>query len=502
VSGAVPTRPVLIVALGGVPLAAATASTISYALVRQVLGSPAAAELDFAEPGSDLIDRAVIGTEVVLRKERDLLFQGQLAAVRMAYDGAGGRVLRVRAFDPLHTARRRRVTLARQDASAATLGAEIARNLGVTFRCAATPYVHPLLFQTGQSDFELLATLAEEAGLYPILVDGELSLVTLEGQGEPLPMRLGQNLHALTVGVSDEQALRRTETFGWRIDTLEPIRETAALSRQDAFEMHDVRMGADPDGAVRLLLDRIVGAGAQAQGLAQAAMDHAAAAEAMAEGVAEGDPAISPGRPIEIADVASRFCGRYVVTTAVHRFSVSAGYTTGFTTVPPSFRGRDRRAVVTYGTVSDVHDPSEVGRCRVKLASFGELETGWLQNAVPGAGKGRGLACLPELHDTVLVVFPDGDPANGFVLGGLYGIERLPRGVNVRQGRPFVLRTAGGQALELGRDASLARLSTAAGSLVELTPDRLRIASVTDLLIEAPGRSITIRANAINLEQG
>lgn len=501
-SGALLSRPVLAVSLDGSPLTREAAATLTGAMVRQSLGAPAAAELDFAEPGNDLIEQAVVGAALVLRTNRDSLFEGQLASVRMVYDGAGGQVLRLRAYDGLHKARLRRAAVAREDASASTLGAEIAGRLGVGFSCATTPYVRPLLFQTGGSDLELLVTVAAEEGLYPILLGGELALVTLEGRGEPVPLRRGRNLHELSIGVSDEQALRRADTLGWRTDTLDPVNEKVAQSRQDAFEMHDVRLDADPDSAVRLLLDRIVGAGAQAQGLAQAAMDRAAAAEAVAEGVADGDAAIAPGRPVEVQGAAPRFCGRYVVTVALHRWTVSAGYTTEFSTASPPLRERDRRAVITCGKVTDVHDPSEAGRCRVKLVGFADVETGWLQSTAPGAGKGRGLAFLPDVDDAVLVVLPDGDPANGFVLGGLYATQRLPRGVNIRKARPFVVRTAGGQGLELGHNASLARLFTSAGSLVELTPDLLRIASVTDLLIEAPGKTVTIRANAINLEQG
>jgi phage baseplate assembly protein gpV len=112
------------------------------------------------------------------------------------------------------------------------------------------------------------------------------------------------------------------------------------------------------------------------------------------------------------------------------------------------------------------------------------------------------MVAFPELGDDVLVVFPDGDPARGIVLGGLYGRKRLPRGLGRRRSRPFVLRTGSGQGLELAADSALARLSTSSGSLVELTPANLRIAAASDLVIEAPGKTITIRAAAVNFERG
>jgi phage baseplate assembly protein V len=191
-----------------------------------------------------------------------------------------------------------------------------------------------------------------------------------------------------------------------------------------------------------------------------------------------------------------------VLTETVHQIDAETGYTVTFSSAPPQPVRRRRTPLVTHGEVAAIDDPDGLGRCRVALTSFGKLPTGWLQVLVPGAGKGKGLAVLPELGDGVMVLLPDGDPAQGFVLGGLYGEQRLPRGAAVQRDRPFVLRTAGGQGLELGRDTPLARLSTSGGSLVELTPRQMRLAAASDLLIEAPGKVITIRADAIRFEQG
>ncbi|WP_431267351.1 phage baseplate assembly protein V [Dankookia sp. P2] len=284
--------------------------------------------------------------------------------------------------------------------------------------------------------------------------------------------------------------MSRVDMLGWRSDSLEALRGIAGDRA--------LPLGED---AVRFLPDRMLGGGPQGQALAQATMDRAQAAGTTAEGLADGNPALAPGCRILIKAPMADRDGPFVVTRAVHRFTTTEGYTTEFGTAPPPARDRERRPVVTIGRVSSISDPDEAGRCRARLPGFADLESGWLQLVVPGAGKGRGLACLPEVEDAVLILLPDGDPAQGFVLGGLWGRDRLPRGVNLKQKRPFVLRTAGGQGLELGHDAALARLSTASGSVVELAPNRLRIAAATDLLIEAPGKSVTIRANAIDFEQ-
>ena len=38
-----------------------------------------------------------------------------------------------------------------------------------------------------------------------------------------------------------------------------------------------------------------------------------------------------------------------------------------------------------------------------------------------GAGSGKGLVACPDVDDQVLVLLLHGDPAQGIVLGGLYG---------------------------------------------------------------------------------
>jgi hypothetical protein len=48
----------------------------------------------------------------------------------------------------------------------------------------------------------------------------------------------------------------------------------------------------------------------------------------------------------------------------------------------------------------------------------------------------------------------------------------------------------------------LARLATISGSMLEFAPDNARLAAASDLVIEAPGKTITFRANLINFERG
>ena len=73
------------------------------------------------------------------------------------------------------------------------------------------------------------------------------------------------------------------------------------------------------------------------------------------------------------------------------------------------------------GVVTQNKDPD--GLCRVKV-SFPwhdqQRESYWARLATPMAGKNRGLVCIPEVGDEVLLLFERNDPRFPVVLGGLW----------------------------------------------------------------------------------
>ncbi|WP_316204478.1 phage baseplate assembly protein V [Bradyrhizobium sp. SZCCHNS3051] len=502
-------RTVLDITLGGRSLSAAVAATVSLVLVRHALGVPAAAEIDFTQP--DKNDFAAIrhDDDLVLRVGANPipLFSGRIVAIEHNYDGANGRMARIRAFDLLYLAHRTCRLLALENASAKTIAKQIAEGVGLTLPQAFPDLpTRSLVVQHGESDLALLRRLAAEARLYPAVRDRTLHLFSLAGEGNDIPLRLGHELHSVHVRRSRETELPQIDVVGWDAATLATYRRT--LGARDTSVAASV--GAHEGG--RFALDRLVHNDGQLADIGQGMLDRAAAAAVTASGVCAGDPAVMPGAPVALTGLAGApvaltglagdVGGRFVVTEAIHRIDAKSEYTTAFSTSPPPDLRPSAVPIITYGRVSSTNDKEELGRCQVCLETFGGVQSGWLQVLVPGAGSGKGLTALPEVDDEVLIVLPDADPTRGFVLGGLYGRRRLPRGAAVHKTRPFVLRTADGQTLQLGGDPSIARLSTSNGSLVELTQDRMRVAAATDLVIEAPGRTMTIRAKTINFEQG
>jgi uncharacterized protein involved in type VI secretion and phage assembly len=152
--------------------------------------------------------------------------------------------------------------------------------------------------------------------------------------------------------------------------------------------------------------------------------------------------------------------------------------------------------------VTRIDDPDELGRVKVSLPSYRDVETDWMGILVPGAGLDKGLVALPDTGDVVLVLFAQSDPAHGIVLGGVYG-EQLPPDSGIESGavQRYTFVTPGGQRVQLDDGRATIRLENSDGSAFELSPDRVRLHSQRDLDIDAPNRRIRIRGRAIDFEQ-
>ena len=120
-----------------------------------------------------------------------------------------------------------------------------------------------------------------------------------------------------------------------------------------------------------------------------------------------------------------------------------------------------------------------------------------------GAGAGKGLMTLPDVGDHVLVLFAHGNPSEGMVLGGLYGIQGPPDpGVEGTAVRRYTLLTPAGLKIQLDDTKKTIRLSDPKGSFFEIAPNKVRVHAAVDLDIEAPGHAIKIRGKSIDFQTG
>lgn len=496
---------ILDLTLDGSPLPEAFVRRLASAFVRQSLNAPALAEAAFADPSTEASAVFRIGAPFTLSLRTGArLFEGEITALEHEIDGAGGRVLRVRAYDRLHRLRKRQHTRALANIAFQDLLGEAASELGVAVESSIFAPPRPLVIQHDQSDLQLLVELAGGVGAYLQLCEGTLRAFTLAGDGsEAAPMRAGQELLCGRAAASAETLRRSTAARAWDTARVAVFEGVASVASQDAEELRDVGLGAFGGLGERTLVNRLSADAAEAEALAQADLDRAAAGQVEIALTAEGDPRLRPGRLIVLEGLGPEVDGRICITRATHLFDAARGYVVELESAPPPLSPAPRASLTTLGRVTDADDPAGLTRVRASLPTYGDVETDWMPVVLLGAGAGKGVAILPEPDDDVLVLFPDGDPARGLVLGGLYGEREAPGQPRGAAGaRGFTVRTPGGQCLTLDSVSALARLQTRTGDVFELTPQGARLSVTQDLLIEAPGRRLTIRAAAVEFERG
>ncbi|WP_410809022.1 phage baseplate assembly protein V [Micromonospora sp. 067-2] len=496
--------PALTVLLDGVELAAAARRRVRSLRVAARLDQPTQAELVLAtNAGGGAFDPAVrpgTALDVRLADHPDPLFAGEVTCVEVEYAADGVAVLRLRAYDALHRLRKRQGLRVFTSVTAAELARELCGEVGLTVTAETDGPRLERLLQHRHSDLDLLREVTGRAGLHLAADGGEVRLITLAGYGEPVALTLGAGVHTLRLATNLDQAGGASAALGWHPQRAEVISQQADEARcgRPAGDRPDpADVGAD---GVRTAVDQPGRSDDELAALAQARLDTRAAALVTAEGVAQGDPALRPGRRIDLTGVPDPVAGAYVLTEVVHTVD-GAGHLTRFSTVPPVAppTPSNAGAVVTLGTVTDVADPDGLGRVRLSLPAYGDLDAGWLAVLCPGAGRGKGLVALPDPDDTVLVVLPGGEPASGIVLGSLFGaVEPYDAGIDDGRARRWTLRTSGGQSIVVDDVQRSLRMATEGGSWLELTPDLATLHAASDLVISAPGRAMVVRARSVD----
>lgn len=471
--------------------------------VRMVLGQPAQCVIIWRVDDTPVGQRVTVEPGDPIRVEiggqPDPLFVGETTVVEHSYGADASRELRIRAYDALHRLRKRQATRVHKDADMASLATTLTAGTGL--RVISEPIRLGDIYQCARTDLDLLVAASHRVGLFPVVHDGALRMVSLAGDGEPSPVELGMNLHSADLEVSQEGAFRRVTAIGWDPETASSSTATAGAPRSRAAVRADPAPGTVGGGGDYVRADEVAAADLPMLALAQSDLDSRSAAEVAGLIVADGDSRMRPGRRLQLVGVEPSLEGVYTVCESVHSIS-GTGYETTVSTHPPAPPARRVGDLVTLGVVERVDDPESRARAVVRLPGYADLTTGWAPVLVPSAGPGKGLVVLPDVADTVLVLLPAGDPHGAIVLGGLYGTQRTPdHAVGTPRGGRYSVQTRDGQRVTLDEQAHTVALVDGHGSSVELGPDLLRITAATDLLVEAPGRSLRIRAATVDFEE-
>ncbi|MEM9980544.1 MAG: phage baseplate assembly protein V, partial [Cyanobacteria bacterium P01_D01_bin.2] len=173
----------------------------------------------------------------------------------------------------------------------------------------------------------------------------------------------------------------------------------------------------------------------EAKTIAQGLYDELSGEYVSADATAEGNPKIRPGKVVKLSDMGD-YSGTYYVTETRHLFHERI-YTTEFSvrglrggdllqTLSPPTRLQPGQTCLV-GIVADNNDPKGWGRVRVKFPTLTEDHMSyWARVVSAGAGASRGLDCLPEINDEVLVAFEHGDIHRPYIVGGVWNGSDAP----------------------------------------------------------------------------
>lgn len=517
---AVAALPQVLLELDGRPADPRLGPALERLEVSQELSTPAQCELTFIDLpegfGGDGAPVLGAGLAVTIAGRSPALFVGDVTAIELGWQADAGRVLRVRAHDRLHRLRARQTIRALVDVTVADVATLLAGDLGVSVVADEPGPRWSRLVQDRQSDLRLLLETAERCGLHVALRETELHLMSLAGTGEIVPLCLGEGLLEATLELDAEPGVGGIAVTGWDAATMEPVVGEATTPRGGVPATPVV----SDAGTRRELIDHGAPTADRAAAAAQAELDRRHAAGAVLRGVATGDPALRPGVGVLLDGPDPDLAGLHILTRVRHELDASRGYRVELSSEPPARRaqGSDASLRATLGKVRSVADPESHGRVQVSLSALRDIESSWMPVLSPGAGSGKGLVALPDVDDLVLVLLLGGDPAQGVVLGGLYGAGGpQDSGVVSDAVRRFILGTPGGQVLTLDDEQGTLTLVDASGGTVELADRRVRVEDATGnrleltdqvvrlhaavgLELDAPGQAIRIRGASVDFE--
>jgi phage protein D len=442
----------IIVEADGAPLPADAAATIGQVRIQQRLSQPSVCEVTFFDPPRTFREAKApspgTSLKLIIRGREPALFDGEVTAVEHVYGPAKTCQIVLRGYDLLHRLRKRQPVRTHVQVTPAELARELTSDLGIDVSAEEDGPLVQRIIQSRQSDLDVLIEVTERNGIYFTLQEKALRLITFRGFGDPISLSLGESLMEARIAVNGHSSCRSVVTIGWdpaRVEAHSGKANTPRSSRRIATEVDPEQVGGKGD---RTLTDIPLQDDRQAEAFAQAFLDLRLAQEVTLWGIADGDPQLRPGTPVLVGGMSPSLDGQYTLVSVNHVIDGERGFISEISSSPPSPRTSSAGALALWGVVTKADDPEELGRVQVSLPAFGNIETGWIGVVAAGAGAKKGLVMIPDVGDNVLLISPQGDPAQSIVIGGLYGADGLPGGIARTPRRPFTLMSPGGQVIQ------------------------------------------------------
>ncbi|MFT7222866.1 MAG: phage protein D/phage baseplate assembly protein gpV, partial [Cellvibrionaceae bacterium] len=480
--------PAIYVQINGRNLSQSAVASIDRIIVTQTLCQPSHCELLFVQQNLSPLAKVRLGDSIIVavNTESNRLFEGDITACEHRYASDGNQRLIIRAYDVLHRLRKRQETRQFANTNLRALVAEVASAVGINVTLQGSNIDIAQSYQWQQSDLAVITENCQRYGYYFSLWGKTLQVFPLSGikpERGNNQLKWMQNLLDAHVELNTEPACRTVNVFGWNPHRAEPIASKASANAGPAISAntHPKQVGVSGD---RIITAQAVNSSSEAKAIGQAMIDQRRMGEAIFQGITEGDAQLRPGTQVNVEGLQDDLNGRYVLSCVNHSFDREHGYLCDLNTTPPPPQSKSQLHS-SLGIVIDIGDPDKLGRVKVRFPELGDLESFWLEVTHPGAGHNKGLVALPDVDDHVLVLFVDGDPTRGVVVGGLYGEKGPPAdGIDGGKVKTYTFTTPQGQKIQLDDSRSAVRLENSSGSYIDLYPKKVTIHSDTDMCIQ------------------
>lgn len=433
--------------------------------------------IHMSDPGLEMINAEIFkvgdSIEILFRVEAGpqgqpqpqvSVMKGEVTAIETDFNSSQRTTFTVRGYDRSHRLHRSRKTKTYLQMSDSDIASKLAGGAGLSADVDSTSGVFPFVMQTNQTDWEFLQERAARIGYRVTVEDKKLSFKKPPAAPPEVELKWGLTLERFQARMTTAEQPEEVMVYGW-----DPKAKTAIIGKatspsgnlQNRKAKNSNTGSATAQSAFGIkgrhaLVNQGVYTQSEADTLAQATLDKMASGFMQAEGQAGGNPAITAGAAVNIKDVGTNFSGKYMVTRALHRYSMK-GYTTQFwcsgsgnMTLTELLSGSGNGASngagkggssakatavgLMIGVVTNNQDPDNLGRVKVKFPSLGkdpdgkDIESHWCRLTSIMAGPGQGVAYFPEANDEVVVSFLNGDPTQGYVLGAVWnGSDSLPK---------------------------------------------------------------------------
>jgi uncharacterized protein involved in type VI secretion and phage assembly len=443
----------VVLTVDGSPLPVELYERLTLVRVEESVHLPDLFTIRFDDPHFALFDedRFTVGTsvDVAFRAEDDLLVvtRGEVTALTVEPTSRGRHELALTGLDGTHRLARgprQRTFVQMTDAAIAS---QIADEHGLEARVEASGDPHPYVIQRDETDLAFLRQRAARIGFDLWVAEGVLHFEPRPSAAASTPPLVwGQNLTWFRVRYSSTERCDEVLVRSWDPDARRAVVGRASQPDPPTTAPFAEQLASASDrafGRITRSAGRFPAASSgEADALAGSLLSRASTSGVTVKAEAAGDPRLAAGATVALEGVGTRLAGSYVVTSVVHSYGAGQRYRTDLVcggkdpqALADLVGGGPRTAVASQagwgglvvGLVTNADDSERLGRVKVSFPTLSDQEEStWARLATPGAGAERGLACVPEVGDEVLIGFEHGDARRPIVLGGLWNGRDVP----------------------------------------------------------------------------